>query len=160
MGKKKLKNFPHFIVPIVILLTFLTNPKYKEQAIKSEALAILTNSKENFEGKILLIHKNPYSAWAKLLRVFYKEKEFLKGIDRTAIVDKSSKIEENCHIGAYVVMGRNCVVKEGVVIEPHCVIGDNCIIGENCHLYPRVVLYDNVELSKRVILHSGVVVWF
>jgi UDP-3-O-[3-hydroxymyristoyl] glucosamine N-acyltransferase len=139
-------------------LTFLTNPKYKEQAIKSGALAILTNSREKFEEKILLIHKNPYAAWAKLLQIFYREKEFVKGIDTTAIVDKSSKIDESCHIGAYVVIGENCVVKEGAVIEPHCVIGDNCTIGENCHLHPRVVLYDNVELCKRVILHSGVVV--
>lgn len=139
-------------------LTFLTNPKYKEEAKKSKALAILTNISEGLEGKTLLIHNNPYAAWAKIVEIFYPQKKFEYKIEESAKIDITSKVEDGCYIGHFVVIGKGCIIKRGSIIESHCVIGDNCVIGQNCHLFPRVVLYDNVELRDRVILHSGVVV--
>ena len=139
-------------------LTFLSNPKFLNQAKESKAGAILTSSVKNLEGKNLLIHKNPYAAWAKALEIFYPPKTFSPLIHKTAIIDETAEVSLDCYIGPYVVIGKKCKIGRESVIESGCVIGDNCTIGDKCHLFPRVVLYDDVELKNHVILHSGVVI--
>lgn len=139
-------------------LSFLSNQRYLNQAKESRAGAILTNSVKNLENKTLLIHRNPYAAWAKALEIFYPPKTFPPLKHKTAVIDETAEIASDCYIGPYVVIGKNCKIGRESIIEAGCVIGDNCFIGEKCHLFPRVVLYDNVQLKNGVILHSGVVI--
>ncbi len=157
-GEKEIENLSSLSSANERSLTFLSNLKYVGIARESAAGAILTSISEGLEEKTLLLHKNPYAAWAKALIIFYPSKEFVPEIHKTAIVGNGTEIESDCYIGAYVVIGKNCKIGKKSVIEAGCVIGDNCEIGENCHIYPRVVLYDNVKLKDKVILHSGVVV--
>lgn len=157
-GEKEIENLSPLASANEKSLTFLNNLKYLDIAKESAAGAILTSTSVNLEGKTLLIHKNPYAAWAKALSIFYPPKSFVPEIHQTAIIDEGTQIDPDCYIGAYVVIGKNCRIGKKTVIESGCVLGNNCEIGENCHLYPRVVLYDNVELKNKVILHSGVVV--
>jgi UDP-3-O-[3-hydroxymyristoyl] glucosamine N-acyltransferase len=138
-------------------LTFFTNPKYKDAAKKSRAGAILCSSKEGLEDRNLLIHKNPYAAWARALELFFPKKTFPPEIHKTAIIGEGSAVSDRAFIGPYVVIGKNSVVEEGAVVEAASIIGDNCAIRAQAHIFPRVVLYDGVEIGRRSILHSGVV---
>lgn len=157
-GEKEIENLSPLASATSRSLTFLSNPKYLSAAKECSAGAILTLSSNELEGKNLLVHKNPYAAWAKALSIFYPPKNFPSMVHKTAVIDETAEISKNCFIGAYVVIGKNTKIGDKSVVEAGCVIGDNCQIGDDCHLYPRVVLYDNVELKSRVILHSGVVV--
>lgn len=157
-GEKEIKKVAPLHEADEESISFLSNEKYKHIAIKSKAGALITYSKEGFEGRNLIITKNPYAVWAKVLKIFHKEKEYEEGIDSTAKIGEGTIVGKGSFIGPYVVLGKNCIIGERVVIEALTVIGDNCLIGDESHLYPRVVLYDGVELGKRVILHSGVVV--
>ena len=147
-GEKEIENLSPLASATDKSLTFLSNLKYLNAAKACSAGAILTPSSNELEGKTLLIHKNPYAAWAKALSLFYPPKNFPPMLHKTAIIDETAEISKDCHIGAYVVIGRNSKIGNKSVIEAGCVIGDNCQIGDNCHLYPRVVLYDNVDLKN------------
>ncbi|MCX7829573.1 MAG: UDP-3-O-(3-hydroxymyristoyl)glucosamine N-acyltransferase [Acidobacteria bacterium] len=157
-GEKEIENLSPLASADSRSLTFLSNPKYLKVAKESSAGAILTQKSYAIEGKNLLIHKNPYAAWARALSIFYPPKKFPSFVHQTAVIEKTAEIEKDCFIGPFVVVGKNSKIGKNSVIEAGCVIGDNCQIGADCHLYPRVVLYDDVELKNRVILHSGVVV--
>ncbi len=139
-------------------LTFLANPRYRETAGKSRAGAILCASPEGLEGKNLLVHPNPYAAWARALELFHPPKSFPAGIHPTAVILEGALVSDKAFIGPYAVVGRNSRIEEGAVVEAGSVIGDNCVVGKGARLFPRVVLYDNVEIGERSILHSGVVV--
>lgn len=157
-GEKEIENLSPLVSATKKSLTFLINPKYLNAAKECSAGAILTQSPRELEGKTLLIHKNPYAAWARALSLFYPPKNFPAAIHKSAVIDETAEISGDCYIGPFVAIGKNTKIGKGSVVEAGCVIGDDCNIGKNCHLYPRVVLYDNVELKNDVILHSGVVV--
>jgi len=139
-------------------LTFLANPKYRDAAKSSAAGAILCASKDGLEEKNLLVHPNPYAAWARALEIFHPRKPFPPSVHPTAVIGEGSSVSGTAFVGPYVVIGRNSTIGDGAVIEASSVIGDNCVVGAGARLFPRVVLYDNSEVGERSILHSGVVV--
>lgn len=139
-------------------LSFLSNPRYREEATRSRAGAIIVKSGESLPGKTLLYADDPYVAFAEALRLFHPARSFAAGIHSTAVVERNCEIAPDCHVGPFVVIGEGSRLMEGTVVEAGSVVGRNCLIGEGCHLYPRVVLYDNSELGQGVVLHSGVVV--
>lgn len=139
-------------------LTFLTNPKYMEAAKKSGAGAILCASGEGLEGRDLLLHRNPYAAWARALEIFHPPKDFPPSVHPTAVIGGGATVSSRAYVGPYVVVGDGTRIEEGAAVEAGCVIGENCVVGKGARLFPRVVLYDNVEVGERSILHSGVVV--
>ena len=57
-------------------------------------------------------------------------------IDKTAIVDKNSKISTNVKIGAYTIIGPNVEIGENSVIQSHVSIVGNTKIGKNNKIYP------------------------
>ena len=57
-------------------------------------------------------------------------------IDKTAIVDKNSKISINVKIGAYTIIGPNVEIGENSVIQSHVSIVGNTKIGKNNKIYP------------------------
>ena len=57
-------------------------------------------------------------------------------IDKTAIVDKKSKVPTNVKIGAYTTIGPNVEIGENSIIESHVSIVGNTKIGKNNKIYP------------------------
>ena len=57
-------------------------------------------------------------------------------IDKTAIIDSSTKISKNVTIGPYSVIGPNVEIGEGTVVQSHVNITGNTIIGSNNKIYP------------------------
>ena len=102
------------------------------------------------QGLIVLAHKNPYFAYAKIAESFYREKadDFSdsKLIHPTAKIGEGCAIAPNAFIGKNVELGKNCYVGPNASIMNGCVIGDNCIInsgavisfakiGNNCRFF-------------------------
>jgi UDP-3-O-[3-hydroxymyristoyl] glucosamine N-acyltransferase len=88
------------------------------------------------KGMVLLLHKNPYFAYAKLVTELFTIPilEIKVGIAPTAFVHKTAKLGkgvEMCHgayIGENVKIGDNCKIGVNSVINHDCEIGNNCII--------------------------------
>jgi UDP-3-O-[3-hydroxymyristoyl] glucosamine N-acyltransferase len=138
-------------------LSFLSNPKYAETARKSGAGAILTAPGRALEGRTLLVHKNPYAAFARAVGLFYPDKAFRPGVHPAAVVGRDCELDPTCHIGPHVVLGERCRIAANSVIQAGSVLGDDCVVGRDCRIFPRVVLYDRTILGDRVRLHAGCV---
>lgn len=90
-------------------------------------------------GKMaLLTAPDPYSAFLKLVPLFYEAQVWPVGIHATAAVASTAKIGADVFIG------------------PGCTVGENVIIGNNVVLTSNVTLYENVEIGHRTTIHAGV----
>lgn len=116
-------------------LVFVDHPKYYEKALQSAATTILINKEvECPEGKALIIHEEPFTAFNKLTRHF-KPKQY-----------------SNQFTSSSAIIGVN------TIIMPGAFIGNNVSIGDNCILNPNVIVYDNCQIGNNVVIHAGTIV--
>ena len=116
-------------------LTFVDVEKYFSKSFKSAATFIIVNKKVDApEGKSLLFHEDPFSAYDSLTQHF-QPFEYI-----------STPQSSSSQIG------------EGTIIEPNVIIGNHVKIGKNCHIRANVVLHAHTEIGDNVIIQSGTVV--
>ena len=116
-------------------LCFVDLPKYYDKCLRSPATLILIDQEVAVpEGKTLLIHPDPFSAFVKLIR------HFRPPMPLTAHVSDTAQIGE------------------GTVVSPGAVVGHHVSIGRDCIIHPNVVLYDYTEIGDGVIIHAGAVI--
>ncbi|MHB8401848.1 MAG: UDP-3-O-(3-hydroxymyristoyl)glucosamine N-acyltransferase, partial [Bacteroidia bacterium] len=116
-------------------LVFVDHPKYFKKALQSAGTAVIINQQVACpEGKVILLHPEPFTAYNKLVRHF-RPLEF-----------SNAKISDTAKVG------KNTVVMPGVFLGNHVTIGDNCI------LYPNVVIYDYTEIGNNVVIHANTVI--
>jgi UDP-3-O-[3-hydroxymyristoyl] glucosamine N-acyltransferase len=161
-------------------LVFVDHPKYYDVCIRSEASYIIINKAvDNLpEGKALLVVKQPFEAYLKIVRHFRPFEPAVKMISDSAIVGKGTTIYPNVFVGHHVVIGENCMIHPNVSILDHCVIGNNVIIqagtviGSDAFYYNtkkdrepwyrkmescgRVVIEDDVEIGAGCTIDRGV----
>lgn len=138
-------------------LSFLTNPKYRHQAEDSQAAALLVPAGVDFPGRVLLVHREPYLALARLLELYHPAPPTPRGIDSTASVAEGASLAEDVAIGPQAVIETGAVLETGAIIGAGCVIGQGSTIGEHSELRANVVLYANTQIGKRCLIHSGAV---
>lgn len=115
-------------------IVFVDHPKYYDKALESEASIILINKEVNCPpGKALLISKDPFSDFNKLIH------HFNPFIAATAVISTTSEIGEN------------------TIIQPNVFVGNNVKIGKNCLIHSNVCLYDHTVVGDNVIIHSGTI---
>jgi UDP-3-O-[3-hydroxymyristoyl] glucosamine N-acyltransferase len=139
-------------------ITFLANPKYIKQAQSTRASAIICNRETRVEGMPMVVMKNPYLGFARLMQHFYPRKRPDVGIDPAAVVSDTARVGVDVNIfeGAYI--GEHAVIGDRVDIFPGCHVGDNAVIGDDTVLNANVSVYHGCQIGKRVIIHSGTVV--
>ena len=116
-------------------VVFVDHPKYYNKALNSAATTIIINKEvECPEGKALIIHDEPFTAFNQLTQHFQPKEYSLKPVSDTAKIGKN------------------------VIIMPGCYIGNHVIIGDNCILHPNVVIYDNCHIGNNVTLHANTVI--
>ncbi len=116
-------------------VVFVDHPKYYNKALQSAATIIIINKEVDCpEGKALILHDEPFTAFNQLMLHFQPKDYSLKPISDTAKIGKN------------------------VIIMPGCYIGNHVIIGDNCILHPNVVIYDRCEIGNNVIIHAGSVI--
>ena len=139
-------------------LSFLTNPKYKSQALKTGASAILVSKAIEGCSALQLVCKNPHATLARILSALFPEPEMAPGIHPSAAVDPSAKIAPDCHIGAFCVVEAGCEIGAGSVLQARVTVMRNSKVGEDVRLFPGVVIYDDVHLGNGVRIHANTVV--
>lgn len=131
-------------------LSFLSNTKYLAD-LKSTKAGVCILSEEHKadcpKNTAMLIHKNPYFAYAKALEVLFDDDAYHatklnlpdpqigpnSTVEPTAIVKNGAAIGDNCYIGAGsfighgVIIGNNTKIDSNVTIT-HAIIGNNCAI--------------------------------
>jgi UDP-3-O-[3-hydroxymyristoyl] glucosamine N-acyltransferase len=149
-------------------LVFVDHPKYYDTCIRSEASYILINKAVDPlpEGKALLVVKQPFEAYLKIVRHFRPFEPAVKMISDSAVVGKGTTIYPNVFIGHHVVIGTNCMIHPNVSILDHCVIGNNVVIqagtviGSDAFYYntkkDREVWYRRMESCGRVVIGDDV----
>jgi len=157
-------------------LTFVDHPKYYSKAINSKATFILINKLvECPDGKVLILHNDPFAAYVSLVKKFRPFTPSEKSISGSALIGEGTIIQPNVFIGNNVTIGRNCIIHPNVTIYDHTVIGDNVIIhsgsviGADAYYFQRkpegyrkfescgkVVISDNVEIGALCSIDKGV----
>lgn len=142
-------------------LTFLANPKYEHYIYQTEASIVLVNNDFSPQQPVpatLIKVSNAYAALAMLLNLVEQSKAKKTGIDSTAFIAASAKLEENVYVGNFAYIGENVTLGKGCMIYPYTYIGDNVTIGDNCILYPHVTIYHGCVIGNNCTFHSGVVI--
>lgn len=141
-------------------ITFLANPKYRQEVSDSQAAAIIVSTKaaEHFPGRTLIITADPYLYFAKVARLFHPIQAAQPGIHPSAVIESSATVPASCEIGTNVYIGANTVLGERCRILANSVIEHSCTIGDETVLHPNVTVYHGCTLGQRVEIHSGSII--
>jgi len=117
-------------------LCFVDHPKYYDKCLHSAATFIIINTAEVAipDGKTLLVVKDPFEAYLKIVRHF------------RPFVAAQQPISDSSQIG------------EGTVIMPNAFIGNHVTIGRDCIIHPNVSVLDYTEIGNNVVIQAGTVI--
>ncbi len=144
-------------------LSFLDNRKYVVDLAGSRAGAILLLPE--FAGQapktaVLLVHTEPYKAYARLAQLFYPIAPTGEGhISPQAMIDPTATLGENCIVEAGAVIGANAKLANRVHVSANAVIGPAVEIGgeswigacaslSNCFVGQRVRILPGVRIGQ------------
>ncbi len=148
-------------------VSFVDHEKYFNSCLMSAATIIIINKEVDCpEGKTLLIHDDPFSAYVKLVKHFRPFEALNKAISDSATIGEGTILQPGVTVGNHVTIGKNCLIHPNVTIYDHTVIGDNVIIhagtviGADAFYFKRRkerdVQYDKLESCGRVVIESDV----
>ncbi len=140
-------------------ISFVANPKYASDAIKTRASAILVSNDWKTESSVSLIRtSNPDAAFAKAATLFYTPVPLPQDrIHPSAIVSEDAELGTGAKIGPLCVVEAGAKIGAGTIISAQCYIGHHVQIGENCKLHPQVSVREKVIIGDRTIIHNGTV---
>ena len=121
-------------------ITFVANPKYLPKLAQTRASAAIVAPGVDAGGLSLLVCRNPYLAFAKILTLLQASRPAPLGILPGAQVAPTARIGE------------------GVSLYPGCYVGDEVVVGAGTILHPGVVLYAGAQVGQDCLLHAGAVV--
>lgn len=110
-------------------VVFVDHQKYYDKALSSEASTVIINKEVPCpEGKALIIHPEPFTAFNTLTKHFNPRNYSLKSISDSAVIGTNTLVMPGCYIGNHVILGDNCILHPNVIIYDNCVIGNNVVI--------------------------------
>lgn len=160
-------------------ISFVDFEKYYNACLQSAATIIIINKEVDCpNGKTLLIHPDPFSAYVKLVQHWRPFEPANKMINDTALIGEGTHIQPGVFIGNNVRIGKDCLIHPNVTIYDHTVIGDNVVIhagtvlGADAFYFKRrkdreaqydkmiscgrVIIEDNVEIGACCTIDKGV----
>ncbi len=141
-------------------LTFLANSRYEQYLASTKASAVIVDAPRTQFPLNFIVHSNPYFAFSQALKALFPPPGHLlrPGVSRSAVVDPSTAIGDNVHVGNFVEIGGGTLIGNDCKIMTGAVIGRNCRFGKGCLIYPNVTIYDNTILGNNVAIHAGTVI--
>jgi UDP-3-O-[3-hydroxymyristoyl] glucosamine N-acyltransferase len=144
-------------------LAFLANPRYRRDAQRSQAGAIVLalQDADALEARLdgaLVIVDAPYAWFALATQLLHPTPPAAAGIDRGAVISNGARVDPTASVGTGAVVGADAVVGPGVTIEAGAHLGARSVVGAGSRLYPRAVVLDDCTLGARCIVHSGAVI--
>ncbi|MBK9284822.1 MAG: UDP-3-O-(3-hydroxymyristoyl)glucosamine N-acyltransferase [Sphingobacteriaceae bacterium] len=157
-------------------VVFVDHPKYYDKSLQSLASTIIINKKVDCpDGKAIIIHPEPFTAFNLLTKYFKPAFYSDKNISPTAKIGKHSIIMPGCFIGNDVIIGEHCILHPNVVVYDGCVIGNhvqihaNTTIGGNAFYFKKresnfealnscgsVIIEDHVRIGSNCSIDRGV----
>ncbi len=139
-------------------LSFLTNPRFRDQLATSRAAAIIVREPHDDCLAIQLVHVNPQEAMALASLGFFSYQHRFAGQSPLASVHERAQVAASATIYPFAFIDAEASIQEHCVIYPHVYIGPKAKIGANCILFPGVVVMSEVEIGDNVIVHSNAVI--
>jgi UDP-3-O-[3-hydroxymyristoyl] glucosamine N-acyltransferase len=139
-------------------VSFLSNPRYAEEAARSAAAAVLVAEGVDIPDACLIVVADPYLALARTLEIFHPVAPPEPGVRPGAHVPASCRIGAGASVQAGAVLGERCEVGDRAVICSGAVLGEGARVGEDSVLHPGVIVYAGCVLGRRVIVHAGAVI--
>jgi UDP-3-O-[3-hydroxymyristoyl] glucosamine N-acyltransferase len=140
-------------------ITFVSNKKYIRKLEQTGASAIIASPDIDIKDKNLLITKNPYLAFAKVVDLMMNPEKVYPGtLDDSARVSDSAELGSNVTVYPFVFIGESVKVADNVVLYPGVYVGDDCRIGKDTIIHPNAVIHKGTIIGERVVIHSNVVV--
>ena len=140
-------------------ITFVSNKKYIKKLEQTGASAIIVSPDIDVKDKNLLITKNPYLAFAKVVDLMMNPEKVYPGtVDDSARVSDSAELGSNVTAYPFVFIGESAKVADNVVLYPGVYVGDDCRIGKDTIIHPNAVIHKGTIIGERVVIHSNVVV--
>ncbi len=139
-------------------ITFVANPKYLAQLKDCRASAVIVVPGVEAPGMDLIVCKNPYLAFAKILTLLQVPQRPVKGIMSGAWIAESADVDESATVYPGCVVGERVTIGAGTTLYPGVVIYDDVKIGEGCLLHAKSVVREGCRLGDRVILQPAVVI--
>ena len=138
-------------------LSFLANRRYREQARRSAAGAILATPGESLPGRTIIRVAQPYLALARLMPLFAPPPPARTGVHAAAILGDGVRLGADPEIHAGVVIGADARLGDRVTLHPGVVLGRGVEVGDDTTLHPNVSVYAGVRIGRRVVVHAGAV---
>lgn len=138
-------------------LSFFINNKYLSAFENSKAgfcFALERFAKKAPESMVMLIHDNPYKAYAIVASKFYPEKNSNGEISSHAVISATAKIGNNCQIGHFVIIEDNVQIGDNSIIDHNSVIKAGVVIGKNAKIASNVTI-SHAIIGDDVIIHPG-----
>ena len=139
-------------------VTFVANPKYAGLARTTQAAAVLVDPDFPEIPAATLRLTNPYLAFSQALGLFYQPPRYAPGIHPTAVIDPTSSIGANAHVGAYAVIGPRVRIGSHATILPHVVLYPGVSVGDHFFAHAHAVVRENCILGDYVTLENGAIV--
>ena len=145
-------------------ISFVDNPRYVRFLESTRAAAVICNEKiagRAPAGSVLLIHDEPYRAYAKALSILFPSAARPEpvtgetGISPAAHIGDNVEIEDGVIIEAGAVIGAGASIGRGSLVMPNAVIGRNVKIGRNSTVGPNASVFYAL-VGDHVIIHAGV----
>ncbi len=129
-------------------ISFFHHKKYLTSFKQSQAGACIIApgyEKHAPSNMTLLVHPNPYKAYALILQAFHPESSCISFRSSTAYIAKTAALGQDCHIehGAY--------IGEHVILGDRCKIGVNSYIGDRVHMGTDCIIENNVSICHAEI---------
>lgn len=138
-------------------VSFLSNPKYTEQAKKTRAGAVIAKAPFSCSSSLILTD-NPYLYFARVLGLLHEPAGFSPGVSPHAWVHPEAEVHPLACIRPFVCVGEGAKIGEGTTVHPGCSIGEHVRIGSHTTLYPNVTVYSGCIIGSHCIVHAGAVI--
>jgi len=139
-------------------LSFLSNPRYREELEKSGASGIIVARDVDIKDRNLIKVDDPYLGFAVVMELFHEEEYTGTGISPQAFIHETARIGADPSIQPFVVVREDASVGDRATLMSGVYVGPGAVVGDDCLIHPNVVLEHDVRIGNRVIVASGTVI--
>ena len=138
-------------------VSFLANPKYRDQALSTRAGAVLVAHAIEGATATQIVVADPYLALARIASHLHPPPRYAAGVEPGALVDPGATVDPTATVRRGAIVEAGARVGARTILEPGCYVGARAAVGADCLLYPGVRVLARCRVGDRVILHAGVV---
>lgn len=139
-------------------ISFISNPKYLARLKDSKAAAVIVSPGVEAPGMALLVCRNPYLAFARILTHLQVRRPQPRGVMTGAQVAATAVLGEDVTIHPGAVVGENVRIGRGSIVHPGVVLYEDVVVGQDCILHAGAIVREQCRLGDRVILQPSAVI--